>query len=375
MAVSEVSGGVSRRRPTPARRPRARRPGARAPPAARRAGRRVGVHERHHVAHARRARVEPTPAHAVAVRRRHRLLVAQRAHDQHVQGLGPRGCRRAEPWRARQRRCHSFAPEQHPRTQGRVEHLLVDASHQLHRGNLLLLLPILAERLGQAERDRLLRGLLEDVPETPRLLRELVPQPAQWTAHRCASWKWGTEGHVVVWAFEKLCWDSRGLFGDVSRGTSCRPPCARTSDATMGALRDARANSSGSPAWRHDRPRPRRGARGVSRLARDVRARPADVRIARRPAAPPGMDARPGVFRRGRSGRGGPRPVAEHREGIHRALLPELLHARGRTSAQRETSGSGVVVAVPVPGGVGVLTNAHVVADQLSCRCAGTAAR
>ena len=31
---------------------------------------------------------------------------------------------------------------------------------------------------------------------------------------------------------------------------------------------------------------------------------------------------------------------------------------------QRETSGSGVVVAVPVPGGVGVLTNAHVVADQ-----------
>lgn len=31
---------------------------------------------------------------------------------------------------------------------------------------------------------------------------------------------------------------------------------------------------------------------------------------------------------------------------------------------QRETSGSGVVVAAPVPGGVGILTNAHVVADQ-----------
>ena len=31
---------------------------------------------------------------------------------------------------------------------------------------------------------------------------------------------------------------------------------------------------------------------------------------------------------------------------------------------QRETSGSGVVVTAPVPGGVGILTNAHVVADQ-----------
>ena len=31
---------------------------------------------------------------------------------------------------------------------------------------------------------------------------------------------------------------------------------------------------------------------------------------------------------------------------------------------QRESSGSGVVVAVPVPGGMGILTNAHVVADQ-----------
>ena len=101
--------------------------------------------------------------------------------------------------------------------------------------------------------------------------------------------------------------------------------------------RDARANSSGSPAWRHDRPRPRRGARGrVSARARDVRARPADVRIARRPAAPPGMDARPGVFRRGRSGRGGPRPAAEHREGIHRALLPELLHAVAEQAPARD---------------------------------------
>ena len=75
---------------------------------------------------------------------------------------------------------------------------------------------------------------------------------------------------------------------------------------------------------------------GVSRLARDVRARPADVRIARRPAAPPGMDARPGVLRRGRSGRGGSRPAAEHREGIHRALLPELLHAVAEQAPARD---------------------------------------
>ena len=70
-----------------------------------------------------------------------------------------------------------------------------------------------------------------------------------------------------------------------------------------------------------------------------------------------------GVLRRGCGGRG-------DRDLLQSVVKVLTVHSSPnyfmpwQNKPQRETSGSGVVVAVPVPGGVGVLTNAHVVADQ-----------